>query len=342
MSQNIYKILFVLLIISLWSASLEFSFLTSLLVILIGFRRKISKDTFTFISILFALFIIGFLGIFNFKEGIYGFIKDVVYFIRPITVLLAAYFIVINFKNKATFFNLIVLLGFVFALVHILHIAINIFNISADVNKLRNSFGRANHVELVALFFVIISKNLTIKKTRFKIIYQAFVTLLVVSFIMYFSRTMFLVLFLMLLAYYGYLKLNVKGVISLFLLLVLSGSFVFFISRYEPSDDSGIVATFLLKMKNSYTEAFEPIDIDKTLMDKRSLWDHWRAYEAHLVYSEVDKEKSWFFGKGFGSTVNVGFEIRLQGEWIQNLPTVHNGVAYVYMKTGIIGLMTYG
>jgi hypothetical protein len=342
MSQNIYKILFVLLIISLWSASLEFSFLSSLLVVLVGFKSKISKETFSFITILFALVIIGSLSLFSFKEGIYSYIKDVVYFIRPITVLLASYILVKNCINKATFYNLIVLVGFSFATIHILQIEIGIWGISTDVNNLRNYFGRTNHVELVALFLVITSKNLSIKKTKFKIIYQTFVAILIVSFIMYFSRTMLLVLLLMIFAYYGYLKLNVKGIIYLIVLLFLSGSFIFFINRYEPDEESGIVATFLLKIKNSYTEAFESIEMDEILMDKRSLWPHWRAYEAYLVYNEVAKEKSWVLGKGFGSAVDAGFELRLQGEWIQKLPIVHNGIAYVYMKTGILGLIIYG
>jgi hypothetical protein len=146
----------------------------------------------------------------------------------------------------------------------------------------------------------------------------------------------------MILGYKGYLKLNTKGMIYLSLLLVLTGSFILFINQYEPKNTEGVVNSFLLKMKNSFTEAFKPIKIDKSLGDRRELWAHWRAYEANLVIDEVNKEKAWIFGKGFGSTVDVGFEIRLQEKWIQNLPTVHNGLAYVYLKTGILGLMVYG
>jgi len=153
---------------------------------------------------------------------------------------------------------------------------------------------------------------------------------------------MIIVLVLMFLAYKGYLKINTKGLIYLTGLFLLAVTFIFFISRYEPPKNPGVLGSFLMKLQNSYTEAFKPIEIDNTLMDRRTLWEHWRAYEANLVYSEVREERSWIFGKGFGSTVDVGFEIRLQGEWIQKLPTVHNGIAYVYMKTGILGLVVYG
>ena len=342
MGQLLIKILFLLLIASLWSTSLELSFLASLLVIAVCFSNKFSKELVNYLAILGLLFLIGFIGIFTFKEGWYDFIKDSVYFLRPMTVMIASYLVVVKLKNKPDFFNLIVLAGFAFAFVHMAHIALKFFDVSANVSSIRNYFGRYNHVELVALFIVICVKELPMKRSRFKIVYQFFVACLALSFIMYFSRTMIIVLALMFLAYRGYLKLNTKGLIYVSILMLLGASFGFFISQYEPSNNTGVINTFLLKMKNSYTEAFKSINIDQSKMDRRELWAHWRAYEANLVYDEVDKERKWILGKGFGSTVDVGFEIRLQEKWIQKLPTTHNGMAYVYMKTGILGMMIYG
>jgi len=76
-------------------------------------------------------------------------------------------------------------------------------------------------------------------------------------------------------------------------------------------------------------------------LDRRVLWKHWRAYEAHMVYGEVDKEKQWLTGQGFGSTVDIGFEAKLDGEMTQHLSLTHNGFAYLYLKTGILGLVIY-
>jgi len=259
MSQTIMKGLFILMIISLWSSSLELSFLMSMLVIVVSFSNKLSKETLNFISILVLLFCVGFLEIFTFQGRWYDFLKDAIYFIRPVTVLLASYFVVKKLKDKLAFFNIIVLIGFVFAFIHVAHMGLKFFEVSANVSSIRNYFGRHNHVEMIALFLVICYKELPMKKTRFKILYQIFVFCLVLSFILYFSRTMILVLVLMVLAYKGYLKLNTKGLIYLSGLLLLTASFIFFISQYEPSNTTGVVNTFLLKMKNSFTEAFKPI-----------------------------------------------------------------------------------
>lgn len=196
---------------------------------------------------------------------------------------------------------------------------------------------------MVALFLIACIRDLPIKKTRFTLFYKLAVAALIFSFLLYFSRTMIVVLFLMIMAYYGYLKLNAKGVVMGFILLGFGAGFAFFLSQYEPEEakNQTVLTGFLAKVKNSYTETFEPIKFDTYLKDRRSLWPRWRAYEASLVLNEVDQERKWLQGKGFGSTVNAGFELRLNGEMMQHLPTVHNGVAYVYMKTGILGLLLY-
>jgi O-antigen ligase len=186
-------------------------------------------------------------------------------------------------------------------------------------------------------------RDLPIKKTRFTLFYKIAVAALIVSFLLYFSRTMIVVLFLMILAYYGYLKLNARGVVMGLALLAVGAGFVFFLSQYEPEEvqNQTVLTGFLAKVKNSYTETFQPIKFDTYLKDRRSLWPRWRAYEASLVLNEVDAEGKWIQGKGFGSTVDAGFELRLNGEMMQHLPTVHNGAAYVYMKTGLLGLLLY-
>lgn len=342
MNQSITKISIVAIILSLWWESLELSFVIAFLVLLLNFRAKLSRGIFTVVFLMLLLTGIGFLGIFSAQDA-YGFIKDLVYFTRPLLVMLATYFCVRKLDNKADFFNLIVLCGFGLAFIHLLQIGIGLLQYKPSLDKFRGLFGRLNHVEMIALFLVICIKQLPVKKSRFKIIYQFFVLCLAVSFMLYFSRTMMVVLLLMVISYFGYLKLNARGAIALVVLMIFAGGFAIFLNNYDPTkaEDSGIVNSFLAKMKNSYSEAFEPIEFDMYKQDRRELWPRWRAFEANLVFTQVDEEKKWIQGKGFGSTVDVGFEIRLDGEEIQHLPTVHNGMSYVYMKTGILGIILY-
>lgn len=343
MGQKLTKISLVLIILSLWSESLELSFLVASVVLLMSFRAKLSRGIFSVVLFMLLLILIGTTGIFKLQSGAYDFLKDLIYFLRPLMVMLATYFCVRNLDRKVDFFNIIVLCGFGLALIHLLHIGSQIIFIKPSLDRFRGLFGRLNHVEMIALFVVICVKDLPIRKTRFKAVYQFLVLCLVVSFLLYFSRTMMMVIVLMVLAYFGYLKLNARGALAFSILLIFSGAFVLFLANYDPSKerDPGMTTRFLEKMKNSYTEAFEPIEFDPYKMDRRELWTRWRAFEANLVLTQVDKEGKWILGKGFGSTVDVGFEIKLDGEDIRYLPTVHNGMSYVFMKTGLLGILVY-
>jgi hypothetical protein len=343
MGQRLTKISLVLIILSLWSESLELSFLVASAVLVLSFNAKLSRGIFSVVFFMLLLIMIGMMGIFKLQSGAYDFLKDLIYFLRPLVVMLATYFCVRKLDRKVDFFNIIVLCGFGLALIHLLHIGSQIIFIKPSLDKFRGLFGRLNHVEMIALFVVICVKDLPIKKTRFKAVYQFLVLCLAVSFLLYFSRTMLMVFALMVLAYFGYLKLNARGAMAFGVLMILSGAFVLFLANYDPSKerDPGITTRFLEKMKNSYTEAFEPIEFDPYKQDRRELWPRWRAFEANLVLTQVDKEGKWILGKGFGSTVDVGFEIKLDGADIRYLPTVHNGMSYVYMKTGILGILVY-
>ena len=343
MNQLTAKIGLVAIIIALWAESVELSFVVAFAVLLLHFNARISRGLSQIVLLILAMMAVGTLGIMTRQAGLYGFIKDIVYFLRPLTVMLATYYAVQRLKSKSDFYNLIVLVGFGFALFHLLDIGIGLLRYRPNLQKFRELFGKLNHVEMVALFLIACIRDLPIKKTRYTLFYKLAVAALIGSFLLYFSRTMIVVLVLMILAYYGYLKLNARGAIMGLILLAFGAGFAFFLSQYEPDETQPqtVLTGFLAKIKNSYTETFEPIKFDTYLKDRRSLWPRWRAYEANLVLTEVDRERKWLQGKGFGSTVDAGFELRLNGEMIQHLPTVHNGVAYVYMKTGILGLLLY-
>jgi hypothetical protein len=343
MNQLTAKIGLVAIIIALWADSVELSFVVALGVLLLHFNGRISRGLLQIALLIVAMLVVGTHGIITRQAGIYGFFKDIVYFLRPLTVMLATYYTVQKLKSKADFYNLIALVGFVSALIHLLDIGIGLLQYRPNLEKFRGLFGKLNHVEMLALFLIACIRDLPIKKTRFTLLYKLAVAALIVSFFLYFSRTMIVVLLLMILAYYGYLKLNARSVAMGLVLLAVGAGFVFFLSQYNPEEakNQTVLTSFLAKVKNSYSETFQPIEFDTYLNDRRSLWPRWRAYEASLVIKEVDQERKWLQGKGFGSTVNAGFEIRLNGKMIQHLPTVHNGIAYVYMKTGVVGLFFY-
>jgi len=342
MAQWFYKLCLIVLIWSLQRANVELSFGVSLAVAILCFRKSISSSAALLISILFGLVLIGSITVFAPENDYYFFAKDLVYFLRPITVIASGYFITMRLENKRSFLNILVLMGFYFAFMHLFKMVTNFTIIPADTTRIRTFFGRYNHVESLALVIIICVKELPMKKSRYKFFYQLMVACLVVSFLFYFSRTMILVVISMSMAYYGYFKLNQKSAMVLAGVLILGSISVAILSTYEPEKENGVVVdSFFSKLKNSFDESFSLKNVDVNSKDRRVLWKHWRAYEAHMVFGEVDKEKQWLTGQGFGSTVDIGFEAKLDGEMTQHLSLTHNGFAYLYLKTGILGLIMY-
>ncbi len=342
MAQWFYKLCLVVLIWSLQKANVELSFVVAVAVSILCFRKRLSGAAALYALILFALVLLGSISVFSPENDYYFFIKDLGYFLRPIFVVLAGYFITMRLNDKRSFLNIIVLMGFYFAVMHLFKMAVNFTIIPSDTTRIRTYFGRYNHVETIALVILICVKELPMKRTRYKFFYQILVACLVLSFLLYFSRTMFMVVILMALAYYGYLKLNQKSAIVLGGLLIIGSLFAAYLSAYQPEVENGVVVdSFMSKLKNSFDESFSLKNVDINSKDRRILWKHWRAYEAHMVYAEVAKDNLYWTGQGFGSTVDIGFEAKLDGEMTQHLSLTHNGFAYLYLKTGLLGLLIY-
>jgi hypothetical protein len=154
---------------------------------------------------------------------------------------------------------------------------------------------------------------------------------------------MFISFFILTIAIRGYAKISTRGLIYItvfnLLLVLLFSSLQFADLKRESKGVEG----FLYKIKMAPSEIFSP-DINIATKNHRSLWDHWRAYEALKAIEGISDTKynlGWFFGRGLGAQVDLGFEAPLDGKKIQFIPVIHNGYIYVLFKSGILGLLTY-
>jgi len=161
--------------------------------------------------------------------------------------------------------------------------------------------------------------------------------LFLISFFLYFSRTMWVAIFLLLIVSFGYAKISLKALKYLGLGALLIGAFYAYLYSTEIAREGEGMQAFLYKMKIAPEEIFTPkIDIN----DKAALWDHWRAYEAQMAFEQMHGMQH-VFGKGFGALVDLHFVAPLNDEGMQYIAHLHNGYALVYYKTGLLGLFTY-
>ncbi|MCD6180229.1 MAG: O-antigen ligase family protein [Bacteroidales bacterium] len=338
----IEKFLFVLLLL-LPLHLVQFEIASALFIILSilylnNRNQKISGNFITTILPLLLIFALGTVTLFFYSYSNWDIARDIAYFLKPILLLFLGYALIHKIKDPNFIFQVFVYLGLAFAIWHIYNIITfpELFNTS--INIIRNSTGLSNHVELLALVFLIISlkyPDIQIFKEK-RTIYYA-LGILGISFILYFSRTMWVAVFILLLASFGYAKITLKALkyISLFVLLIVSFYIYLYsidIRRNEPG-----ISTFLYKMKIAPEEIFLPkVDLN----DHASLWDHWRAYEAKMALEQMSGFQH-LVGRGFGSQVDLLFVAPLDEKGMRYISHLHNGYILIYYKTGIIGLLFY-
>ena len=148
MPQIVYKIGLFIFVFILSLYSIELSFISSIFLLVISISNKISINVMVASLLLIVIVVLGILSSYGFKYLLFGTIKDIVYFIRPISILLASYFVVKRIKSKTFLFNTVVAIALLFAINHLFNIVINITKIDSYV-YLRSLGGKQNHIEIV-------------------------------------------------------------------------------------------------------------------------------------------------------------------------------------------------
>lgn len=342
-STKFYSGLFVIVILlQLYLPSFKLNIIFQLFLLALFFfyeKIKVNIEFYKIITPLFLLFFIGFIGAIINNFGMFNIIKDISHFLKPITGLLIGYLFYKKIDNLKTFTKTIVLVGFISAIIHF--IIVFGFSKTNTVAEIRE-YGRDNYLELFSFFFLSFYKKLT-NDNLFdnKLNYRIVFWVLLLSCILYLSRTMMVLAILLLLSINGYTKITTKGlkVMGIFFLAII-GFYIFLHSIKIDRGKPGLEA-FLFKVK------IAPEEIFKTRIDRenhKELWDHWRGYEAKRAFDLMTEYPSSFvFGTGYGSLVNLKFEAPLTGEnkGMKFISELHNGFAYVFYKTGIIGLIIY-
>ncbi|MBP6099378.1 MAG: O-antigen ligase family protein [Flavobacterium sp.] len=288
---------------------------------------------------LVIVFFIGFLGLFLFQNKLYNTFKDLSHFIKPLSGIFVGYLLARKINDFSVFIRGIVFLGVFSACIHF--VTILFFSGLDTVSQIRE-FGKDNFLELFALFFLIYYEKFQHKKLFFnKLNHNIVVVVLVLSCLLYLSRTMMVVTLVLLFSIYNYTKITKKTIqlfVTLCIAVVLFYSYLF--SVKIDRNGTGI-EPFLYKVKIAPEEIFTA-KIDRE--NHKDLWDHWRGYEAKRAFALMEKNpSSYVFGTGYGSLVNLKFYAPLSGDkkGMKYISDLHNGYIYIFYKTGIISLFIY-
>ncbi len=343
-ATKFYTTLLVLVLFAqLYIVSFRINILFQIFILFVYFfieKPKISKSFLIQISPLFYIFFIGFVVFFLHKYKSFNLLKDIFHFIKPILGILIGYFFYKKINNFKLFIKTIVICGFLSALIHfiILFTLGDVF--SGNLEAVRE-YSKDNFLELFALFFLLYYHNFENQQLFYSKGFRYLVlSILIISCVLYFSRTMIIVTILLSLTFHGFTiitkqTLKILGLLLLFISIIYIYLFSVKIDRKNTGVDS-----FLYKIKIAPSEIFTS-KIDRE--NHKDLWDHWRAYEAkRAIILMSDNPTSFVIGTGQGSLVNLKFEAPLTGtdKGLKFISELHNGYVYIFYKTGILGLIT--
>ncbi|NMG29256.1 hypothetical protein [Aromatoleum evansii] len=274
---------------------------------------------------------------FGYDNEPYPYLKDAWYFINPVGVILVGYSFGALTPRLSHALRLLVIAGLILASLHLAKFAINPNLLSLPATEVRALAGNGNFVVGLTCAFLIASIGRWREMLAIRPIFGWIVLLLCgVSITLAYSRTLVLVVLVFWTALRGlmlgsrFVKLGAAVIVGLALLGALAASL--------PPASEAEKKTFTGKMLRSAQEL-----TIADYRDQQSINDNFRGFETARAYKDyVDGGVlRWLGGRGFGHFVDLGVYLFLGDGPMRYIPVLHNGMLYVLVKTGALGLILY-
>ena len=330
-----YTVLLYLSVLVLLINSYEITFLIWSFTAFVTLRKNYSVKVLELLAILFLVIVIAFFSSFFTPHKTYNFVRDIAYLLKPIIGILIGYNICKTIGPKML--SLVIHTGVVLAIVHIFTLIIFFlfFSIS-NIHELRHYGGYFDDYEVCILMILLFSSKFSLNLTKKKIL--VFSLIISISLLLYLARTNIIQFIIMFLALKGYFRITPRSLKVMITTIVLTiGCYSAIYYSYPNRKGKGIEA-FFYKIKIAPIEAFKTkINQD----DWKEFNDNYRSFENIITVRQVTGN-GWFttfFGKGLGSTVDIGREMWTNdGELIRYVPALHNAYMTMFLKSGLAGV----
>lgn len=330
-----YQILFGLCICVTYLNIYELTFAVWFFTILLTLKRRYSITLLKYIFPFVAIFFIALISTFNYDNYFYNAIRDITYLIKPILGFIVGYQLCRSYDCKP--FQTIINTGFFIAVIHLGMIIYNVIIYKViNIHELRALTGYFSDFEVYALVLVQFQNKLQLQFSKKKVI--LFMIIIGLSSFLYLSRTNFIQYAILVVAMKGYFKLTKKSLkifFYFFLFLIIGYSFVY---NTNPTRNGKGLEGLFYKIKNAPIEAFKTkINQD----DYEDFNDNYRSFENIKTVKQVSAEGigGILFGKGLGSTVDIGREMWTNdGTIVRYEPILHNAYMTVFLKSGLFGV----
>lgn len=307
------------------------------LYLILSTNKIVIKD----IEVIGVLFIILILGIFITLIHINDYslrnvIRDIFYILNPIVFIWTGIMFKYKYEERFDIFKIIVYIAVISSILNLLQIAKEprILQVSS-IYIFRNYIEVINaYAVLIAIVLLFTNKHIK-NECNFGIFrLNLFRILCIISFIIDFSRTNYICLFIILCPFIlPIIRKNifkVRKIIYIFILIVLANFIM-----------PDLMGTLFDKMIRSITELKASINWG----EPSEIVNNWRGYEIYKA-KDLYLEGNWFekiFGYGLGKLIPVGVFSELVGVDASEggITILHNGYYMMLIKCGLIGVLLY-
>lgn len=308
-----------------------------LLYLILSTNKIVIKD----IEVIVVLFIILILGIFTTLIHINDYslrnvIRDIFYILNPIVFIWTGIMFKYKYEDRFDIFRIIVYIAVISSILNLLQIVKEprILQVSS-IYIFRNYIDVINaYAVLIAIVLLFTNKHIK-NECNFDIFkLNLFRILCIISFIIDFSRTNYICLFIILCPFIlPIIRKNifkVRKIIYIVILIVLANFIM-----------PDLMGTLFDKMIRSITELKASINWG----DPSEIVNNWRGYEIYKA-KELYFEGNWFekiFGYGLGKLIPVGVFSELVGVDASEggITILHNGYYMILIKCGLTGVLLY-
>jgi len=263
-------------------------------------------------------------------------LRDIAFAIVPLVLIYIGYWLAGDARMWPLILKVMVSCGTILAIFHLSAFAINPELLVADLEDVRREAGGSGALVTFALVLVLFKNRFGLVRLIPKYL-PRFVTIgvLLASFVLSYSRTEIAVAIVLALSLLGTLsRLNLRFVLAVVVLVV--GFLLITVS--VPTNETG---TLRSKLANTVAEI--AVSNYRDMSDINANWRGFETYRAMQSFSTGSVVQQ-ILGQGFGALVDLGFVMefgKVVGVQLRYIPILHNGYAYILIKTGLLGLVCY-
>lgn len=277
----------------------------------------------------------------GFEADRYLYLKDAWYISNPAVVMCVGYVLFRNMPDLMRGLRAFVIGGTMLALLHLGKVAAHPELFSLSAVDIRSEVGTGYYAPALAISILFALRGNWAKGLKLPgWLAWLCIVLCAAAVISSFSRTMFIVAFIGLVASLGVFArrewLRVGGVIAFAVLVILALRLSVDVNSNEASK------SFVGKLARSTDE----LTVEE-YTDFKSINLNWRGYETAraLNYYTSGEPIDWLFGYGFGAQLDLGLFMHLgdrREAAIRFVPLLHNGYPYLLLKGGISAVALFG